>query len=148
MSTWGRSLYSSILISIDLEEPSSWERAVPVGLALAESFGAKLTLCTVVSDRVAIQDGAQWSGLSYRALIDRAKARLALLAKELRGESRMEVQVGLGGICGGILDIAEEVGADLIVLASHRPAMKDWLIGANASRVVRHARCSVLVVRE
>lgn len=146
--TWGRSLYSNILVSIDLEEPSSWVKAVPVGLALAKSFGATITLCTVVPDRVAIQDGAQWSRLSYQALLDSAKARLALLAEELRGETPMEVQVGMGSIYGGILDRAEEAGADLIVLASHRPAMRDWLIGANASRVVRHARCSVLVVRE
>ena len=53
-----------------------------------------------------------------------------------------------GGIGGGILHLAEQLEADLIVLASHRPEMRDWLIGANAARVVRHARCSVLVVRE
>jgi universal stress protein F len=140
-------LYSGILVPIDLQEPSSWAKAVPVGLALANAFSAAITLCTVVPDRVAIQE-AQWSRLAYQALLDSAKAELALLADEVRGETPMNVQVGMGSISGGILTIAEEVGADLIVLASHRPAMKDWLIGANASRVVRHARCSVLVVRE
>jgi nucleotide-binding universal stress UspA family protein len=29
-----------------------------------------------------------------------------------------------------------------------QPAMKDYLIGANAAKVVRHPACSVLVVRE
>jgi universal stress protein F len=33
-------------------------------------------------------------------------------------------------------------------VGSNRPAMKDYLLGTNASRVVRHARCSVLVARE
>ena len=140
-------MYSGILVPIDLEEPSSWARAVPVGLALANAFSAAITLCTVVPDRVAMLE-AQWSRLTYQALLDSAEAKLALLASELRGETPMDVQVGMGSICGGILNVAEDVGADLIVLASHRPAMKDWLIGANASRVVRHARCSVLVVRE
>jgi len=46
-----------------------------------------------------------------------------------------------------ILGIAEEASADLVVVGSHRPAMKDYLLGTNASRVVRHARCSVLVAR-
>lgn len=141
------SLYSRILIPIDLEEPSSWAKAVPVGLALANAFSSAITLCTVVPDRVAMQE-APWTRLSYQALLDSAMAKLALLADELRGETLMAVQVGMGSICGGILTLAEEVDADLIVLASHRPAMKDWFIGANASRVVRHARCSVLVVRE
>jgi nucleotide-binding universal stress UspA family protein len=47
-----------------------------------------------------------------------------------------------------ILGVAEEADADLIVVGSHRPAMKDYLLGTNAARVVRHARCSVLVARE
>jgi Universal stress protein family len=47
-----------------------------------------------------------------------------------------------------ILGVAEEAEADLVVVGSHRPAMKDYLLGTNAARVVRHARCSVLVARE
>lgn len=58
------------------------------------------------------------------------------------------LRVGSGAIGGGILDLARDIGADLIVLASHRPGAKDYLIGANAVHVVRHAPCSVLVVRE
>ena len=46
-----------------------------------------------------------------------------------------------------ILDLAEKIGADLIVMASHRPELKDYLLGPNAARVVRHAECSVMVVR-
>lgn len=141
-------MYSRILVPIDLDEPSSWEKAVPVGLSLAKSFSADITLCTVVPDRVAVEEGAQWTRLSYQALLESTEARLVSLADKLRGETPMSVQVGSGNICGGILDIAEQLRVDLIVLASHRPAMKDWLIGANAARVVRHARCSVLVVRE
>ena len=52
-----------------------------------------------------------------------------------------------GNIWRTIIRIAERAEADLIVLASHRPEMKDYLIGANAASVARHARCSVLVVR-
>ncbi len=47
-----------------------------------------------------------------------------------------------------ILKAVEETGCDLIVMASHRPALKDYLLGPNAARVVRHANCSVLVVRD
>jgi nucleotide-binding universal stress UspA family protein len=45
-----------------------------------------------------------------------------------------------------ILDASNRFGADLILMASHRPELKDYLLGPNASRVVRHAQCSVLVV--
>ena len=37
--------------------------------------------------------------------------------------------------------------ADVIVIASHDPGLADYLLGSVAARVVRHAHCSVLVVR-
>jgi nucleotide-binding universal stress UspA family protein len=52
-----------------------------------------------------------------------------------------------GTVYEEILRLADDIGADLIVMASHRPALKDFLIGPNAARVVRHADISVLVVR-
>ena|SRR6516162_1366663 len=45
-----------------------------------------------------------------------------------------------------IFGVAEKAEAGLVV-ASHRPAMKDYLLGTNAAPVVRHARRSVLVAR-
>jgi len=55
--------------------------------------------------------------------------------------------VDTGSVYHCILETAERNGVDLIVMASHRPEMSDYLVGPNASRVVRHARISVLVVR-
>ena len=140
-------MYTSILVPIDLADPSSWSKALPTALALARCFGARLTLSTVVEKGVAARD-AQWSSIGFRELLSTASARLALLADDLPADTPAETRVGTGSICGGILDLADQVEADLIVLTSHRPAVKDRLIGANASRVVRHARCSVLVVRD
>ena len=37
--------------------------------------------------------------------------------------------------------------ADLIVITSHRPAMRTYFLGYNAGHVVRYTKCSVLVVR-
>jgi nucleotide-binding universal stress UspA family protein len=140
-------VYASILLPVDLDEPTSWSRAMPTALALARCFAARLTLATVVEDRMAARE-AQWSAIGYRELLSTASARLGLLADQVRGDAVVETRVGTGHIAGGILDLASQVEADLIVLASHCPAMRDWLIGANAARVVRHARCSVLMVRE
>jgi len=47
-----------------------------------------------------------------------------------------------------ILDHAAEIGADLIVLHSHDPDISNYFLGSVASRVVRHAHCSVHIVRE
>jgi nucleotide-binding universal stress UspA family protein len=55
--------------------------------------------------------------------------------------------VRFGGIYVEILAEADEWGADLIVIGSHRPSMSTYLIGSNAKTIVRHAKCSVLVIR-
>ncbi|MEP4424264.1 MAG: universal stress protein, partial [Nitratireductor sp.] len=47
----------------------------------------------------------------------------------------------------GILAVAKEKQADVIVIASHKPGLQDYLIGSTAARVVRHAACSVHVMR-
>lgn len=48
----------------------------------------------------------------------------------------------------GILDIAAEWHADLIVLGSHgRRGLQRFLLGSVADSVARNARCSVLIVR-
>jgi nucleotide-binding universal stress UspA family protein len=60
---------------------------------------------------------------------------------------RISTKVRLGSIYGEVLEEAKEFGADLIVLGSHRPSMATYLLGSNATAVVRHALCAVLVVR-
>jgi universal stress protein G len=52
-----------------------------------------------------------------------------------------------GGIYHEILEEAATIKADLIVMTSHRPAMRTYFLGSNAGHVVRYAKCSVLVVR-
>jgi len=61
---------------------------------------------------------------------------------------RVSWTVRVGGVYPEILAEADACGADLIVIGSHRPAMSTYLLGSNAKTVARHAKCSVLIVRE
>ena len=139
----GGAMFRSILIAIDLDEPASWSRALPAALSLARTSSARLTLGTIVADRTAMAD--QWSASAHRERIETARARLCGLADDC-GDQPHDVLVGTGRIGQGILDLAREAEADLIVIASHRPGLRDYLLGGNASHVVDHAPCSVLVV--
>ncbi len=58
-----------------------------------------------------------------------------------------EVVVREGAPATEILEQASEINADLIVLHSHDPGLSNYFLGSVASRVVRHAHCSVHVVR-
>ena len=59
-----------------------------------------------------------------------------------------DVDIRSGHPYKNILEKAEEEDADLIIIASHKPGgLQDYLLGSTAAKVVRHANCSVLVVR-
>jgi nucleotide-binding universal stress UspA family protein len=60
---------------------------------------------------------------------------------------RISSVVRLGSVYHEVLDEADKAAADLIVIGSHRPSMSTYLLGSNATTVVRHAKVSVLVVR-
>jgi nucleotide-binding universal stress UspA family protein len=46
-----------------------------------------------------------------------------------------------------IIDYAAANGVDCIVIGSHKPGLRDYFLGSTAARVVRHARCAVMVQR-
>lgn len=86
-----------------------------------------------------------------RDLADRraaeARIELKLLAETASGGAAVETETRHGAAAGQILQAAEDHGADLIMIASHRPGLSDYFIGSTAARVVRHAQCSVLILR-
>ncbi len=140
----------TIVLTIDLDDENSWRKALPTAIDHAKHMGASLHALTIVPDNLirmtavaqVIPEGFE------QKLIDDAAARLsALLQAEAPADFTIEQAVRHGGIHQEILRYCDDVGADLIVMASHQPALKDYLLGPNAAHIVRHARCSVWVVR-
>ena len=56
--------------------------------------------------------------------------------------------VGHGSVYKEIVAAAEEIKADVIVLGSGSAESGDYLLGHNAARVMRHAHCSVMLLRD
>ncbi|WP_281826355.1 universal stress protein [Jannaschia rubra] len=79
-----------------------------------------------------------------RAAHDEAKATL-----DARVADQPDVTPVLvtGNSGRAILDVAARMGADCIVIGSHRPGLRDYFLGSTAARVVRHAPCAVHVLR-
>lgn len=141
-------MYKTILLAVDLEEESSWTKALPTAVALARAFGSSLHVMTVVP--TFMPAAAQLLPPDYEEKMVRdASERLREFVKT-RAPADLEAHCDIahGMIYEEVLNRAKEIGADLVVMASHRPELKDYLIGPNASRVVRHANCSVMVVRD
>jgi len=142
-------MYKNILLAIDLNDETSCRKPLLSAVELARTFGARLHVLTVVREVEAILE-AKAATIAYEVIVSDLENRIdALIRRADASDLKPNVLVTHGAsIYAEILGIAEEAEADLIVVGSHRPAMKDYLLGTNAARVVRHARCSVLVARD
>ena len=141
----------NIVALVDLEDESSWRKALPAAIDFARHTGARLHVLSVVPDgMLKMTVVAQLIPEDYeRKLTDDAKQRLASLIGEYPAEDlQLEPVVRVGSVYKEALRFADDVEADLIVVGAHKPELKDYLLGPNAGQIVRHAKCSVLVVRE
>ena len=142
------------LCPIDLTHRSSYASALPMAAREAQLHGAELCVMTVVPDPAA---GMDWRYVTRdgggtapnpKALVKQAQTRLNAVVDEfVPDEVSTKMLVRVGTIYKEILDAAAELGVEWIILAAYRPSLKDFLLGTNAARVVRHAQCSVTVVR-
>ena len=142
-------MYKDILLPVDLNHESSWRKALPAALELSKTFGARLHIMTVVPDFGMSIVGSFFPKDYERRSLQAAKTALHEFTKKHlpKGVSCQHI-VSHGTVYEEILDAAREIKADLIVMGSHRPELKDYLLGPNAARVVRHASRSVMVVRD
>jgi nucleotide-binding universal stress UspA family protein len=80
-----------------------------------------------------------------------ARNRLDQVAVEMKLPPKMMERslVRFGSAFAEITEAARTLKADLIILATHgHTGLKHVVLGSTAERVVRHASCPVLVVRE
>lgn len=142
-------MYKDILFPVDLIEESSWKLSLPVVLEHAKAFGSKIHLMTVIPDSGMSLVSQYFSGDAVERIVSETKDSLHRFSKDNIPQG-VPVQhiVTQGTVYQSIIDTAKKINADIIIMSAHRPELKDYLLGPNAARVVRHSDCSVLVVRD
>ena len=142
-------MYRNILVPVDLSDKHSWRKALPTAISLCETFEARLHLMTVVPE-FGLPMVGQFFPAGYEAKLRQqaAKQLRDFVATQVPDAITTRRIVSEGKIYQEILKAAAAIQADLIVMGSHRPELSDYLLGPNAAKVVRHAKCSVMVVRE
>ena len=136
-------MYQKIIVAIDLSQADKGEAIISRAEKLVDPNG-EIILVSVVENLP-----------NYLAvdipmnILDRsqteAKDQLNAILQKFKRADRAIIRNGPPA--REILALSEEIGADLIIVASHRPDVTNYFIGATADRVVRHAKCSVLVDR-
>jgi len=141
-------MYNNILLTVDLNEESSWTKALPVAVEYCKAFGAHLHVMSVIPDfGMPIVASYFPEGFAKKALAESKKHLDAFVKDKVSEDVHAETIVRQGTVYEVIRAVADGINANLIVMVSHRPELKDYLLGPNAARVVRHADQSVLVVR-
>ncbi len=140
-------MFKRILVPIDLAHPELGTPSIETAVTLARASGGSVRLLNVLPDTPA--DLASYVPADFDEQQRRtAQEALEIVAKEIGLDAHhVSVVVRQGGVHHEVLDEATAIGADLIVMSSHRPGKRTYFLGSNAAHVVRHAICSVLVVR-
>jgi nucleotide-binding universal stress UspA family protein len=141
-------VYKRILVAIDPNDDSGWRAPLMAGAEQARKFGAELIVLTVLREVEAILN-ARAGPFAYETIKRELERLLSARVFDAQAHDLRPklVVTHAESIYSEILGFAEGSEADLIVVGAHRPSMKDYLLGTNAGRIVRHARCSVLVAR-
>ncbi len=141
-------MYKSILVPIDLAEIDIAKPAIAQAGLFSKIFDARVRLLNVMPLTPVML--AEYVPADFDTQQrDNSELALAAVARDCGIDgAHVSSVVRQGGIYHEILEEAAAIKADLIVMTSHRPAMRTYFLGSNAGHVVRYAKCSVLVVRQ
>lgn len=135
-----------VLLPIDLAHPDQTEEIFKEAKKIKEGRNVSFTVVHIVLPLPGFVTAELPADFAHRVLDD-VQTQLEAMVKDHGLDPSTEVLVRRGNPQHEIVWLAEQKAVDLIVIASHKPGMADYLLGSVAAGVVRHAPCSVLVKR-
>lgn len=140
-------MFKKVLVPVDPAETGFAEDALAKASQLARDYGAKihlLAVCPEVQSFVASQLPEGWQETEFQ---ETAKI-LNQIAEGLDAPAgSVDVAVRMGSVYHEVIEEAERSACDLVLMTSHKPGLSTYFVGSNAAHIVRHAPCSVLVLR-
>ncbi len=139
-----------ILCAIDVSQADHDLAVLTEAVSLARSNAAHLDVLSVLPDYGTSFVGSFFKDNHHAHIKQSARKQLNEMVKGAIGNDAdllIRKVIATGSTYEEILKTAETTGCGLIVIGAHKPNYQDYLLGPNAARVVRHAPCSVYVVR-
>lgn len=143
-------MFKRILIPVDLQEEDERPRTLAFhkAIELCRFYDAQLHVLTVVPDVGMPIVGYYFPTETEDKIVEESERFLhEVVSRHIPQDIHVQHLVAQGSVYKRILRMAEKVNADLIIMPAQQMKLQDYLIGSNASRVTRYAKCSVLVVR-
>jgi nucleotide-binding universal stress UspA family protein len=145
-------MYSSIVVGTDGSETAN--QAVKEAIELASTLGSKVDLVSayepVAGSRLReeaqqVPDDLSWM-VNPREDVDATLKAAAKQAEE--AGVPCQIYARQGDPADAILDVAEEQGADLIIVGNKgMTGAKRFLLGSVPNKISHHAPCNVLIIR-
>jgi len=136
---------NDVVVPVDFSDPSL--AAIDTALALVDD-PKRVHVIHVLPVMTDYELGMVWSNINDEQRTEQARTAIAERLADAKYKG-MQVEIGLGDPGHEIVDYAESIHADLIVMPSHsRSGLTRLLIGSVAERVVRLAHCGVLVLKD
>jgi nucleotide-binding universal stress UspA family protein len=143
---------TTVLLATDGSKDA--ELATTTALDLADSTSSELHIVLVEEPAYAYVDASGYPFFTdaelEHELEQQARMRLDAEMEKRRsaGGAVAEAHLRVGAAAAEIVDLAEDIGAGLIVMGSRGlGGIRRALMGSVSDSVVRHAHCPVLVVR-
>jgi universal stress protein G len=140
-------MFKKILVPIDLSDPELAKPAVETAVTLARAAAGSVRLLNVLPLTPAMLAEYVPADFDFQQRSSSAEALEIVAGETGLPPDQVSTVVRQGGVYHEVIEEAGAMKADLIVMTSHRPAVRTYFLGSNAAHVVRYARCSVLVVR-
>lgn len=143
-------MYKNILYPIDLYEKNSWDASLTTVIELTTLYKeCTLHIMTVIPDGTAnlIQQYFP-KGFVDRMVDETSNSLKNFIKNNIPEDIKTKRIVARGSVYESIINTATKIKSDLIVMSAGRMQLKDYLLGPNSAKVVRHSKTSVLVVRE
>ncbi|MBE1284055.1 MAG: universal stress protein [Rhodobacteraceae bacterium] len=137
-----------VLCAVDLTHSDADKSVLETAAKLADLYGATLSVVTVIPDYGMSFVGSFFPHGTMKKAAETASEQLHKFVSDTLPDTKtVQHIVEIGSVYENILDAIERSQADLVVIGAHKPDLVDRLQGPNSARVVRHAPCSVFVVR-
>lgn len=142
-------MYTMILVPVDILEKELTKKVIPHIEFLGKSSNARIHFFHVLPVASAIVNAYSFG---FEEFQDQAAKKTETWLRDLREtidlpHDRLSSSIAFGNPRDEIINKANEIGADLIVIGSRRPNITTHLLGSNAAGIVRYAKMSVQVVR-
>lgn len=134
-------MYQKIILALSLEHGIS-EQAIKLARTLKNDGGEIIAIHVYEP-----LQGSASTFVSDDAVANAIQHAKDMLAERVADHSDLKSELIKGHSGRAITDYAVKIGADCIVIGSHKPGLRDFLLGSTAARVVRHAECAVHVLR-